>query len=54
MIDKLGIRVRAIGDLSLIPAKTRQTIDKVVEYPRFPLYLSVLKLPIPLFNLIHI
>jgi undecaprenyl pyrophosphate synthase len=34
MIDKLGIRVRVMGDLSLIPEKTRNAMDKVVEYSR--------------------
>ena len=32
MIDRLGIRVRVMGDLSMVPEKTRIAIDKVVNY----------------------
>lgn len=34
MIDKLGIRVRVMGDLALIPEKTRAAIDAVVDYSK--------------------
>ena len=34
MVDRLGIRVRVMGDMELIPEKTRIAIDKVVEYSR--------------------
>eukprot|EP00026_Physarum_polycephalum_P009946 Phypoly_transcript_10086.p1 GENE.Phypoly_transcript_10086~~Phypoly_transcript_10086.p1 ORF type:complete len:370 (+),score=45.50 Phypoly_transcript_10086:139-1248(+) len=34
MIDRFGIRVRVVGDLSLLPEETRNTCEKVVEYSR--------------------
>lgn len=34
MIDRLGIRVKVIGDMEMIPEKTRAAIDAVVDYSK--------------------